>query len=223
MRRIRPWWERAAGGIWVWLLACALAASPVSAQPAHDVPVRPISAVFGDSAQVTFSVRDFVDSAVVKKLQSGLPQTITTRVYAYTEGGRDPITVAALSCRVVYDLWEGVYRVERQTEVADKTLSARSVEGVVTQCLSFQSYPVGDGKSLARMRGKSLYFAVVTELNPLSADAVQRIRRWLARPTGSELNGNAFFGSFVSIFVGRKLGAADKVRSFRSNLYLVPP
>jgi hypothetical protein len=76
---------------------------------------------------------------------------------------------------------------------------------------------------LDRLRGSQIYFAVVTELNPLSPDAVQRIRRWLARPTGSELNGNAFFGSFVSIFVGRKLGEADKLLSFRSNAHLVPP
>jgi len=207
----------------VWLLLCAVLGPRASAEPARDVPIRAISADFDNSAKVSFSVRDFVDSAVVKKLQSGLPQTLTTRVYVYADGDRDPITVAALSCRVVYDLWEGVYRVERQTEVGDTTLSVRSLEGVVTQCLSFQSYPVGSPNAFARMRGASLYFAVVTELNPLSADAVQRIRRWLARPTGSELNGNAFFGSFVSIFVGRKLGAADKVRSFRSNMFVVPP
>jgi hypothetical protein len=160
---------------------------------------------------------------VVKKLQSGLPQTITTRVYAYSERSRDPLTVVGLSCRVVYDLWEGIYRIERQTETSDKTLTSRSLDGVVTQCLTFQNYLVGDAKLLERVRGSQIYFAVVSELNPLSPDAVQRIRRWLARPTGSELNGNAFFGSFVSIFVGRKLGEADKVLSFRSNLHPVPP
>lgn len=208
----------------LWLLACLSSAPQLAAaQPASDVPVRPIAVTFREAPVLSFSVRDLVDSEVVKKLQSGLPQTITTRIYAYAERGRDPLHVAALSCRVVYDLWEGIYRIERQTETTDKTLTSRSLDGVVTQCLSFQNHLVGDAKLLERMRGNQVYFAVVSELNPLSPDAVQRIRRWLARPTGSELNGNAFFGSFVSIFVGRKLGEADKVLSFRSNVHLVPP
>jgi hypothetical protein len=57
----------------------------------------------------------------------------------------------------------------------------------------------------------------------MSRDAVQRIRRWLARPAGNELNGSAFFGTFVSIFVGRKLGAADKALTFRTVASKVPP
>jgi len=208
-------------GLSLW--AFAALSGGAAAQPASDIPVRPMAASFRDLPAVSFSVRDLVDSEVVKKLQSGLPQTITTRIYAYAERNREPLTIAALSCRVVYDLWEGIYRIERQTETSDKTLTSRSLDGVVTQCLSFQNYPVGDAKLLERMRGSQVYFAVVSELNPLSPDAVQRIRRWLARPTGSELNGNAFFGSFVSIFVGRKLGEAEKILSFRSSAHAVPP
>jgi hypothetical protein len=207
-------------GLVVWFIACA---GTAAAQPVGDVPVRAMTASFRELPSVSFSVRDLVDSEVVKKLQSGLPQTITTRIYTYSERSREPLTIAALSCRVVYDLWEGIYRIERQTESSDKTLTSRSLDGVVTQCLTFQSYPVGDAKLLERMRGSQVYFAVVSELNPLSPDAVQRIRRWLARPSGSELNGNAFFGSFVSIFVGRKLGEAEKILSFRSSPHAVPP
>jgi hypothetical protein len=205
------------------LLAALSAVGTLAAQPSGDIPVRPMAATFRDGLAVSFSVRDLMDNEVVKKLQSGLPQTITTRIYTYAERNRAPLTIAALSCRVVYDLWEGVYRIERQTETTDKTLTSRSLDGVVTQCLSVQNYPVGDAALLERVRGGQVYFAVVSELNPLSADAVQRIRRWLARPTGTELNGNAFFGSFVSIFVGRKLGEAEKMLSFRSSLHAVPP
>lgn len=201
----------------------SVCATRVAAQPTGDIPVRPIAVTLRDAPSVSFSVRDLVDNDVVKKLQSGLPQTITTRIYAYTERTREPLTVAALSCRVVYDLWEGIYRIERQTQTTDKTLTSRTLDGVVAQCLSFQNYQVGDAKLLDRARGSQIYFAVVSELNPLSPDAVQRIRRWLARPTGSELNGNAFFGSFVSIFVGRKLGEADKMLTFKSTSHPVPP
>jgi hypothetical protein len=205
-------------------LVCWLGLVPLAAaeEPAA-VPVRAMSVMFRDVPALTFNARDFVDPEVVKKLQSGLPQTLTTRMYMYHERDRDPVAVAALSCRVVYDLWEGIFRVERQTETSDRTLSVRSLDGVIAQCLNVQAHPIGTPQGYARMRGAQIYFGVVTELNPLSQDAVQRIRRWLARPTGSELNGNAFFGSFVSIFVSRKLGAADKVSSFRSVPFGVPP
>jgi hypothetical protein len=210
----------------VWLLGLAAWPTLALAQPSGDIPVRPIAVTIRDAYEapaLSFSVRDLVDSDAVKKLQSGLPQTITTRIYVYSERSREPLTVAALSCRVVYDLWEGVYRIERQTEASDKTLTSRALDGVVTQCLTFQNYTIGAAKLLERVRGKQVYFAVVSELNPLSPDAVQRIRRWLARPSGSELNGGAFFGSFVSIFVGRKLGDADKIVTFRSPAHAVPP
>ena len=209
-------------------LGCALfaliAASGLAfGQSNGNVPIRPVNVVWQNVPSLSFGVRDFVDAAVLKKLQSGLPQTLVTRMYAYDEGAREPIAIGVLSCRVVYDLWDGVYRIERQTETSDRTVSVRNVEGVVQQCLALQNVPLGEAAQFSRLRGRYVYFGAVVELNPLSPDTIQRIRRWLARPSGSELNGNAFFGSFVSIFVGRKLGAADKTLSFRSELFAVPP
>jgi hypothetical protein len=195
----------------------------VHAQPQEKVPTRALSVAWQSTPALTFSLHDFVDAAVLKKLQSGLPQTVTTRVYAYAESGHDPLALTALTCRIVYDLWDGTYRVERQTEKSDRTLSVKSIEGVVQQCLEIQGLSLGEAAAYQRERGRYVYFGVVVELNPLSQDTVQRIRRWLARPSGSELEGNAFFGSFVSIFVGRKLGSAEKTLSFRSQLFVVPP
>jgi hypothetical protein len=204
--------------LWSWLTPPLTAA-----QSQASVPMRPVTVTWQSTPLLTYTARDFVDADVVKKLQSGLPQTLTTRLYAYAEREHDPLAVSAISCRVVYDLWEGVYRVERQTEKSDHTLTVKSLDGVIAQCLAAQATPIGDANAYKKVRGGTVYFGVVIELNPLSADAVQRIRRWLARPTGSELSGNAFFGSFVSIFVGRKLDSADKTLSFRSEVFGVPP
>jgi hypothetical protein len=208
----------------VWLLVSICGVTQLAlAQAPANVPTRPISIVFHGAPALSFSAKDFVDAAVLKKLQSGLPQTVTTRVYAYAERDRDPLAVSALSCRVVYDLWDGVYRIERQTEHSDRTVIVPNLEGVLAQCLDVQSMSVGEPGMFARQHESGVYFAVVIELNPLSPDTVQRIRRWLARPAGSELSGNAFFGSFVSIFVGRKLGSAEKTLTFRSESIVVPP
>ena len=201
---------------------CCVSAAQTAAQA--NVPTRAVSVSWHDAVPaVSFALRDFLDPSVVKKLQSGLPQTLTTRVYAYGERDREALAATTLSCRVVYDLWDGVYRIERQTDKSDRTLSVKSLDGVVQQCLSAPGLVVGNAAAYQRERGRYVYFGVLLELNPLSQETVQRIRRWLARPSGSELEGNAFFGSFVSIFVGRKLGSAEKTLSFRSELLVVPP
>jgi hypothetical protein len=201
-------------------LACTLT---VRGQAPAYVAVRQVAVAWHGTPALTFSVRDFADAEVLKKLQSGLPQTLVTRAYAYGERDREPLALAALSCRVVYDLWDGTYRVERQTEKADRTVNVKGIENVLATCLDVSAMSLGDVAAFARQHGRSIYFAVAVELNPLSEDTIERIRRWLARPVGNELNGNAFFGSFVSIFVGRKLGSAEKSLSFRSELVVVPP
>ncbi|HEX7481158.1 MAG TPA: hypothetical protein VF331_25370 [Polyangiales bacterium] len=202
-------------------LSCAPAI--VLAQAQANVPMRPMTASFASSVALSFSARDFLDHAVEKKLQNGLPQTMTMRVYAYDEHGREPLSLTAVSCRVVYDLWEGVYRIERQTEQADKTLSAKTIDKVVQLCLDMPRLSVTSTPALRAERGKRIYFGVIVELNPMSQDTVQRIRRWLAQPSDNQLDGNAFFGSFVSIFVTRKMGNAEKTLAFRSELFSVPP
>ncbi len=204
--------------LWLcWLPAIGLA------QAQANVPLRPMTVSFASAAVLSFSAREFLDNGVEKKLQSGLPQTLTTRVYAYDEHGREPLSITAVSCRVVYDLWEGVYRVERQTEQSDRTLTAKTIDNVVQLCLDMPKLGVSSTTALRGESGKRIYFGVIVELNPMSQDTVQRIRRWLAQPNGNQLDGNAFFGSFVSIFVTRKMGNAEKTLTFRSELFSVPP
>jgi len=172
--------------------------------------------------QLSFSARDLVTADVRRKLESGLPQTIIMRIYAFPEAGGEPIAIAPQSCRVVYDLWEEVYRVQVQTASSDRSERAATVEGVVRRCLTAINVPVGAAAQYASRRSARVYFAALIELNPMSPDTVQRIRRWLARPGGGRLEGDAFFGSFVSLFVNRRIGAAERTLSFRSQPVLVP-
>jgi hypothetical protein len=198
-------------------------AGRVSAQLPGKLDSRPVQVTWADgAAKLTFSAKDFADANVQKKLQNGLPQTLVVRLYAFRDRSPEPFAASAVTCRVVYDLWEGGYRIERQTEQTDKTLSAKSVDGVIQQCLQGQSLRFADASVFDKQRGRSIYFAALVELNPLSQDTVQRIRRWLARPSGNQLEGNAFFGSFVSIFVSRNMGSAEKSMAFRCESLIVP-
>ena len=202
-------------------VALSLLAATALADPA--VPTRPMLVQWsGHLPKLSFSAEDFVTASVAEKLGSGLPQRIVTRVYAYPERGQQPLAVSVVSCRVVYDLWEGVYRVEEQTASDDRSRTVPDLKGVVQSCLNVRLMALGDGTIFGRHHGKRVYFGAIIELNPLSPDTVQRIRRWLSRSGAGQLRGDAFFGSFVSIFVSRKLGSAEHTLAFRSPTFIVP-
>jgi hypothetical protein len=203
-------------------LVLGLAAQGAGAQSA--VALRPMLVTWRDYVpRLSLRINDFISLNVADKLGSGLPQRIVTRVYAYPEVGEQPIAVTALSCRVVYDLWEGVYRVQAQTDQSDRSFTVPDLAGVVHACLDVRSLPLGDTATFSRYHGHRIYFATLVELNPLSPDTVQRIRRWLSKSGGDQLRGDAFFGSFVSIFVSRRMGSAEHSLAFRSPLFSVPP
>lgn len=194
---------------------------PVAARAQDGVRSRRMGITWTDRVPlVSFRARDLVNADVRRKLESGLPQTLVMRVYGYPEhGGRSP-AVAPRSCRVVYDLWEEVFRVQLQMGTRDRSLTVRSLEEVLSRCLVARAVPVGTAADFAT--GQRFYFAVLVELNPLSPDTVQRMRRWLARPSGGRTEGEAFFGSFVSLFVNRRIGDAERTIRFRSQAVTVP-
>ena len=187
--------------------------------------MRPVKADWSRKVPaITFWAQDFADSAVRQRLKSGLPQTLVTRVYSYREGDDNkPVAISILSCRVVYDLWGETFQVQLQKVDDTRVLFAESAEAVARLCLIPNNLMVGTKADYAKLRGKALYFAVIVEFNPMSDSTVERVRRWIARSGESgQLTSDAFFGSFVSIFVGRKMGSAERTLRFRSPAVWVP-
>lgn len=169
------------------------------------------------------SIADFAsDPETRRKLMSGLPQTLQLSAFAYVEGRDEPIAATARQCRVAYDLWEERFRVQITTEASSRTLSVGSLDEVVAQCLVVERLAVGAPSAWASARARRAYFAVLVELNPLTADTVQRIRRWIARPQRGTVDSDSFFGSFVSLFVNPQIGAAERTLRFRSQRLEVP-
>lgn len=203
-------------------LLCASALLPAGVR-AQEVPERRLGVHFeAGSPRLDFSAIDLADRSVREKLRSGLAQQLVLRIYAYA-AGRDPIAVSVRSCRVTFDLWEEVYRVELHDVRGDRNESHSSLRGVLQRCLRAERVRVGRASDYAALAGEEVYFAVLVELNPLSPDTVHRLRRWLSRPAGGgRVGGEAFFGSFVSLFVNRQIGAAERTRRFRSQRVTVP-
>jgi hypothetical protein len=208
----------------VLLLFCSPLFLPAAAQAPDDLEIRAVEAKWSKGApRISFPAREARDRRIKNRLNSGLPQTIVTRTYAYSEAGK-PLALSVRSCRVVYDLWEDVYRVQLQTERRSGSQVFRDIDKVRRHCLQVKDQPLGSAADFRRHRGRRIYFAAIIEINPLSDKTVERIRRWLARPTSRDslTTREAFFGSFVSIFVNRQIGSAERIFRFRSPLVRVP-
>ena len=168
---------------------------------------------------VSFSYRDVVDAEITKKLSSGLPTVIAMRGYVFRESGGDPIALTAKSCRIVYDLWDEVFRIQLAQPGGTTSVVAVNVEGVLRNCAEARRLPLVD-RALLSDSGR-YFVAALVEVNPVSPEMLDRIRKWVTRPTSAIGPGDSLFGSFVGLFVAR-IGDADKKLAFRTPTFTPP-
>jgi hypothetical protein len=211
-------------------LAIVTASSPRGARAEDDATPKTPAALPARAAQIalddrlvtiTVGFRDVVDAEISKKLQSGLPTVLTMRGYVFPEAGGDPIALTAKSCRIVYDLWDEVFRIQLTQPGGQSSAVAVNVEGVLRNCGEAKKMPLA---ARALMGDSVRYFvAVLVEVNPVSPEMLDRIKKWVTRPTGSSAigPGDSLFGSFVGLFVA-KVGDADKKLAFRTQAFSPP-
>jgi hypothetical protein len=165
---------------------------------------------------ITYSAADLMHSEARDKLDSGLPQRIVAQHFVYASGRSVPLAAGGHSCKVVYDLWQALYRVEyEQLGMSPSALAFRTRAEVIERCLVMREFVLGSATELSGAR--RVYVGSLIELNPLSTSTVARIRRWLSRPRGEyNVETKSFFGSFVSLFVNDRIGTAERVLRVRS-------
>jgi hypothetical protein len=223
-------YARGASAFGFLLVVALVALAPVAAlaqvQPAapiaHPTTLPPRQANYAwdaDLLRSSFSYRDVLsDPGLVKKLSSGLPMVIVMRAYVYREGqdvGQDtPVALAPRVCRVVYDLWDEVYRVHVSEPERERDQAA-VLDGVFRLCTEARDLPV---VRRGLLQAKQAYFlGVVVDVNPVSQEIVDQIHRWMSRPTGSTgiAPSDALFGSFAQLFV-RQIATTDRTLTFRT-------
>jgi hypothetical protein len=209
------------------LLAVAvLGAAPLAAraqlepgsQPAHPGALAPRQANYAwdrDLLRASFSYRDALsDPALAKKLSSGLPMMIAMRAYVFRQGIDAPLALAPRVCRVVYDLWDEVYRVHI-SEPGRERDQAAVLDGVLRLCAEAHDLAVVRRDRL--QPGTPYFLGVVVDVNPVSAEMIEQMRRWMSRPTTTSGigPGDALFGGFVQLFV-KQIATSDKTLTFRT-------
>jgi len=213
---VRRWGQRARV-----LLFALLVFAPTTVHANDELPVRQASLAFDEkqTLRVTIGYRDVVDAGTVAKLMGGLPTTIVMRAYAFRESGGAPLAAAFKTCRVIFDLWDEVYRIEiSQSGGSDVVTASPTLEGVLRRCAEADRLAVIGRNALPA--STNYYLAGIVEVNPVSPDMLERIKRWVSRPSGTSTSapGDALFGSFVGLFVAR-IGVADRQLAFRTQAF----
>jgi hypothetical protein len=156
-----------------------------------------------------------MDASLTSKLSSGLPTVIAMRAYVFPDGKDAPVALAVRTCRVVYDLWDEVYRIKLTSPGGERDTAAVSTDGVLRQCTDARDLIVAEKSQLTA--GTPYYLGVIVDVNPISPEMLNQMRQWVSRPTGSTNIGpsDALFGSFVGLFV-RNIGTSDRTLKFRT-------
>ncbi len=186
-------------------------------------PRRPVTVRWeAGRPRVRVDLRDLVDRAARRKLRSGLPQRITVAVAAYPQRGGRAIAGTLRTCRITFDLWREAWRVQRSEPGREAVWVLPREDLAIERCLRLHDVAVGSAERYRRWRGQEVFFGGRAEFNPLSAATVRRLRRWLGRRSGGAIEGEAFFGSVVGLFVDRRIADAERTVRFRSAPVRVP-
>jgi hypothetical protein len=193
-------------------LALLCAALLCSSPPAAAEEVRTVrTSRSGDTLTVAFSISDLLDEAAQEELESGLPTRIALRITLRSEDAAEGVRASIRTCEVTYDLWDEVFHVHIEDERQSKWYDATSRNDALRLCTVVRDTRI----DVTGLPTGSYVVGVVAELNPVSTAMLEGLRAWLRVPASSG-EGQSFFGSFVAIFINRRIGEADRTLRFRS-------
>ncbi len=200
-------------------LAGALAPLPAAAQEKEAPPRREVRFdwdTLSRKLMVRVSFRDAIDSEILRKLTRGLPTTIVFTATLYRAGTRQPLSTTAQSCKITWLVWDEAYVVEiarpegSRGPPAGKTVTA---EGVLRRCAATSELVAAALPQIPA--GAALYLEAKVQVNPVSPELLQKIKRWVSRPSGTATAapGDALFSTFTGLFLQR-IGTAERELNF---------
>ena len=202
-----------------WAAAVAAAAAVVVAAPAVADDPPPVRTMRfderGTTLYVTTDIGKLFDKPAYDRLEDGLSSTVVVRLWVYPQGSKRPVAFQLLHREVVYDLWGEIYEVAVTGPGGRRLYRVKYKSDALTLVTGLDHVAIADVAAIPY--GKNFELAIVAELNPVSAETMAEVRRWLSDGAGGGLDrGGSFFGSFVSVFVNLKVPDADRVLRVRS-------
>lgn len=176
----------------------------------------------GKTLNITVGFREMFDSTLRGRLRNGFATTVVMRIYLYRRDSGELVAFAPRTLKAVYDLWDEQYLLRMEEPGKTRSMRERSEKRIVDLLSSTWRFPL---VNLERLRPGTQYFvAVIAEVNPMSEELLEEVRRWLRNPAGDRRTSEgSIFGSFVSIFVNNKIRSAEKTFRFRTQPFYRRP
>ena len=204
-------------------LALALSVTSIAVAQNTPKPVAKVAAFGYAGGALTMSVdyTSLFDAEIQQQMKNGLKTVIVLRAALYQSGQSDPVALTAKTCTIAYDIWNEVYLAAITRPGSTKNSVISVFGGVLRQCGGIEAIPIGDASSVKM--GNTYYVQGLVEINPVSQDMLDRIHKWVKKPSGVADLGpsDALFGSFVGLIIAR-VGAADRQLAFKTQNYTVP-
>lgn len=204
-----------------WLAAVLVAAGGTSTRAAGDEPARRTTGLVrkGGLLRISVGAPDLFDEASKQRLFSGFATRVLIRVALHRRDQELPVLLAYQRAEIVYDLWDEHFHLRFVRDDAAETVTeATSADEAIAQATSLWQFPLAHLEELTR----GYYFLDFrADLNPLSEDTLNDVRRWLnasgsgARPTSME----GLSRSFVSVFFNPRLDESERQIRFASQLW----
>ena len=205
-------------------LLCTFSLGVAHAQEATDEDVVTREAHFDWDADtgllyLDLLFRDIVDANLQSKLSRGLPTTIVLTAAIYRAGTPKPLSTTAQTCKVTWHVWEEAYLVEVMRPGSTRQSWTTTTEGVIRRCTEVHHLLSGDSAQIPI--GVPLVAAGKIQVNPVSPELLQKIKRWVMRPsaTGTAAPGDALFSTFTGLFLQR-IGDAERQQKFTTRSLL---
>ncbi len=213
---------------WLLALGVMLQVSLGSAQEKDDgPPLRDARFAWNASRSIlylTVLYRDVVDENIRRKLSRGLPTTIVFTATVYRAGSKEPLSTTAQTCKITWHVWDEVYLVEITRPGGTRSSASITVDGVLRRCAEARQLVAGTRDQVPL--GAAVYVDAKVQVNPVSPEVLQKIKRWVSRPTGTSTAapGDALFSTFTGLFLQR-IGEAERKLEFTSKTVTptVPP
>ena len=162
------------------------------------------------------SLRDLFGPTDGERLRSGFVNRVVIRVELWPEGGRQPIALADRHAELLFDLWDERFRLRVADRYGIKERDAATEREAIESATALVGFEVVE---LGRLVPNAVYrLRFRADLNPLSEDLVNEVKRWLVRQPGQGRAGagDSVFGSVVNIFVNPQIDESERQITFWS-------
>jgi hypothetical protein len=184
------------------------------------IPIRTARLQWEDSKlsqlSLTVAFRDAITQDIQAKLTRGLPTSILLTAGIYAKGSEEPVGTTVQTCRVTWHVWEEAYRVEvSRANLSTEKQWTTTIEGVMRRCGEARRLPIALTPEFRRAMVLSVRARVL--VNPIGDELLQKIKRWVSRPTGTNTSapGDALFGTFTGFFM-QHVGEAERISVFET-------